>query len=392
MILKQLHNLLTTLLHFERRFEPYFRPALNIMVREPVAALAQWSINLPRRNEHLALAAETIAPDEEASCQGMIDEIRRHLAQDFAPGNMQRGGNTKTHGIVLAEFIVRDDLPAQCRHGLFAAPQAFPAWVRFSGPGPHIEPDINDVGFGSISIKVMGVPGVKLMDDEKFTQDLTAVVTPTFVTQNSRDNARLQYWSRREMPVWYFLDPLHSHLRDFIMQSLWNETQYNPLGATYYSCVPYLLGENQAMKYEIRPRQKVDMHIDGIPFRPDDNYLRHNMQRTLGRQAVEFDVFIQLQTDAHAMPIENAGVRWSYRKSPLIPVAILRIHAQEFDKPSQFEFAKILSFNPWHALAAHRPLGNQGRARRRMYHEMALYRQAMNRVSHYEPDGSETFQ
>jgi len=361
-------------------------------LREPIAALTQLSIDLTRRNEHLALAEEVFADDEETSCQGMIDEIRRHLAQDFAPGDMQRGGNTKTHGIVLAEFIVRDDLPMRCRHGVFAQARGFPAWVRFSGPGPHVEPDINDVGFGSISIKAMDVPGDKLMDDEKFTQDFTAVVTPTFVTQNSRDNARLQYWSRREMPVWYFLDPLHSHVRDFIMQSLWNETQRNPLGATYYSCVPYLLGDGQAMKYEIRPRQKVDMHIDGLPFHPDDNYLRRNMQRTLAMQAVEFDVFIQLQTDAHAMPIENAGVRWSYRKSPLIPAAILRIPMQHFDKPSQFEFAKILSYNPWHAHVAHRPLGNQGRARRRMYQEMARYRQAMNGVRHYEPDGSETFE
>ncbi|MGL4541709.1 MAG: hypothetical protein ACRCUI_04275, partial [Polymorphobacter sp.] len=217
------------------------------------------------------------------------------------------------------------------------------------------------------------------------------VVTPTFVTCNSHDNARLQYWSRREMPVWYFLDPRASHLRDFLMQSLWNETQRNPLGATYYSCVPYLLGAGQAMKYEIRPRQPVDMHIPGLPFHPHDNYLRLNMQRTLNARDVEFDLFVQLQTDAHAMPIENAGVRWSYRKSPLIPVAILKIPAQHFDKPSQFEFAKILSFNPWHALADHRPLGNQSRARQRMYHELSLYRQAMNNVQHYEPDGSESF-
>ncbi|MGL4541690.1 MAG: hypothetical protein ACRCUI_04175, partial [Polymorphobacter sp.] len=203
MILKPLHDLLTEVLHFERRFEPYFRPGLNALLREPLAALAQLAINLPRRNEGLALAEERLQPGEAASCQGMIDEIRRHLAQDFVPGDMQRGGNTKTHGIVRATLQIRDDLPSHCRKGIFSHATAFPAWVRFSGPGPHVEPDINDVGFGSISIKAMAVPGAKLMDDEKFTQDFTAVVTPTFVTCNSHDNARLQYWSRREMPVWY---------------------------------------------------------------------------------------------------------------------------------------------------------------------------------------------
>ena len=47
--------------------------------------------------------------------------------------------------------------------------------MRFSGPGPYITPDIDDVGFMSISIKLMGVPGPKLMDEEKFTQDMFGV-------------------------------------------------------------------------------------------------------------------------------------------------------------------------------------------------------------------------
>ena len=38
------------------------------------------------------------------------------------PGNFERGGNTKTHGVLRAEFIVRDDLPEQMRRGIFAEP------------------------------------------------------------------------------------------------------------------------------------------------------------------------------------------------------------------------------------------------------------------------------
>ena len=100
----------------------------------------------------------------------------------WKPGGFERGGNTKTQGIVRAEFIVHDGLPAELRHGIFAEPKTYRAWVRFSGPGPYITPDIDDVGFMSISIKLMGVPGPKLMDEEKFTQDMFGVSTPTFVT------------------------------------------------------------------------------------------------------------------------------------------------------------------------------------------------------------------
>ena len=58
------------------------------------------------------------------------------------------------------------------------------------------------------------------------------------------------------MPIFYFLNPLDTHLLDFFMQALWNETQYNPLGARYWSCVPYLLGEGQAMMYSFGPSRR----------------------------------------------------------------------------------------------------------------------------------------
>ena len=66
-----------------------------------------------------------------------------------------------------------------------------------------VTPDIDDVGFMSISVKLMGVRGPKLMDEEKFTQDWPAVVTPTFVTPNTRENAKLQYWSTIDEPLLY---------------------------------------------------------------------------------------------------------------------------------------------------------------------------------------------
>ena len=218
----------------------------------------------------------------------MIDEMRRHLVRDFPPGGFERAGNTKTHGLVRGELIIRDDLPDAFRHGLFAAPKTYPCWVRFSGPGPHVEPDIDDVGFVSISVKVMGVEGEKLWDDEKHTQDFTSVCTPTFVTPDIKSNARLQYWSRRHMPSWYFLNFREPHLLDMMMQGLWNETQTNPLGATFYSCVPYLIGPGQAMQYSFWPKTEVYRQIPRLPLRPPDNYLRDNMIRTLDEMGVEF--------------------------------------------------------------------------------------------------------
>jgi hypothetical protein len=292
---------------------------------------------------------------------------------------------------VRGELIIRDNLPDSLRHGLFATPKTYPCWVRFSGPGPHIEPDIDDVGFVSISVKVMGVEGEKLWDDEKHTQDFTSVCTPTFVTPDIKANARLQYWSRRHMPTWYFLNFTEPHVLDMLMQALWNETQTNPLGATFYSCVPYLIGPGQAMQYSFWPKTEVYRKIPRLPLRPPDNYLRDNMVRTLDETDVEFEMRVQLQTDPFLMPIENNAVLWPERLSPRVPVATLRIPRQKFDDPAQFALTRNLKFNPWHCLADHRPLGNQSRARKRMYDELAKFRQKMNAASHIEPTADDWF-
>jgi hypothetical protein len=96
-----------------------------------------------------------------------------------------------------------------------------------------------------------------------------------------------------------------------------------------------------------------------------------------------------VQTDAHLMPIEDASVRWPEKLSPFIPAATVHIPKQRFDTQAHIDFAKVLSLNPWHCLPEHRPLGNQNRARRRMYYELSRLRQDENRAPHIEPTGTE---
>ena len=90
--------------------------------------------------------------------------------------------------------------------------------------------------------------------------------------------------------------------------------------------------------------------------------------------------------------IENATVRWPERLSPFVPVAKVHIPRQKFDHEAQFEFARRLKMNPWHCIPEHRPLGNQSRARMRMYRELSRFRQEMNQTSHVEPNGGEVFE
>ncbi len=390
-LLDRLNGLLLFLIHAERRVDPFFRPGFDAILRGPLSNLATKLINMKRDDDSLAIAEERLQPDEEAHLEDIIETFRAQLVRLWNPGYFERGGNTKTHGVVRAELFVRDDLPERMRRGIFAEPQKYGAWVRFSGPGPYVTPDIDDVGFMSMSIKLMGVPGPKLLDDERSTQDLLAVSTPTFVTPNTEANAKLQHWSYKNASVFYFLDPRDSHVLDSIMQLLWTKTQTSPLEGDYFSCVPYLLGEGQAMQYAFRSRLQTRTRVPRLPLRPPDNYLRDAMVATLAERDVEFDILLQLQTDPFLMPIENNAVLWPTRLSPRVPAAVLRIPRQTFDSPEQLAFARVLSYNPWHCIPEHRPLGNQGRARKRMYSELARFRQEMDGVEHYEPTGDEVF-
>jgi hypothetical protein len=217
------------------------------------------------------------------------------------------------------------------------------------------------------------------------------VSTPTFVTPDTSANAQLQRESLKNASIFYFVNLHRPHILDFIMQGLWIKTQSSPFEAPYFSCVPYLLGEGKAMQYSVWPKSNRKTPIPRLPLRPPDDYLRQAMVAALDQGDVELDVRLQLQTDPHLMPIENNAVLWPERMSPRVSVATLRIPKQKFDSPAQVAFARRLSYNPWHCIAEHRPLGNQSRARRRMYWELSKLRHDMNGVPHYEPNGDEVF-
>src|SRR5947207_1180350 len=384
-------NTLMAFLQFERRFDRWLRPPFDAALRDPVARLVTTLINRKRPNEGLRIAEEKLLPGEEEFLDSIISSFEKQMRLLWKPGGFERGGNTKTQGIVRGEFVVHENLPAQFRHGIYAEPRTYRAWVRFSGPGPYITPDIDDPGFMSISIKLMGVPGPKLMEEEKSTLDMFGVSTPTFVTPDTKANAQLQIESVKNAQIFYFLNFRRPHVADLIMQSLFIKTQTSPFEAPYFSCVPYLLGENQAMQYSVWPKSKKRSHIPRLPFRPPDDYLRQAMVAALAVGDAEFDFRLQLQTDPHLMPIENNAVLWPEKLSPRVSVATLRLPRQEFDSLAQMEFAKQLSYNPWHTIAEHRPLGNQSRARRRMYYTLSKLRHEMNAVPHYEPTGDEVF-
>jgi hypothetical protein len=389
MTIPQLVNTIATaLIRFTRRLNPAWRDKFDQLFQKPIEAVTQWVVNLGREDDHLEIAEEKLLPNEAEITQKITQQMTDFLIKTYTGKVAERAGNTKTYGVVKASFEVLPDLPDHLNIGIFEAGKSYPAWVRFSGPGPLVAHDLDDNGILSIGIKLMQVAGEKLIDDEKRTQDFTGISSPTFTTPNVIENLKLQQQVYNDTPAWYFLNPCDSHLLDAVMQGLYAKANTSPLEVTYFSCVPYLYGAGNAIKYSIKPSSDAKTKI---PQQPSYDYLREAMVATLNQQEVCFDFRIQFQTDTHKMPIENAAVIWPEKLSPHIKVATLRIPVQKFASPAQLKFAQNLSFNPWHSIAEHRPLGNQGRARKQIYLETSKFRQQMNQAKRLEPTGDEDF-
>jgi hypothetical protein len=384
----RINDAVLSLVTFEHRFDHYFRDAFNWIFQRPIVEAAQLLLRILHRNPETRLCQEIPVPGEDAITTGIKDAMSRYTEREYQGRIAERAGNTKTYGVVRGEFRVLDNIPTNYKHGIFAEPKTYPVWIRFGGPGPASPPDIADSGILSIGMKLMGVPGDKLLDDEKATQDFTGISCPTFTTPNIVENLKLQKRIYARTPVFYFIKPFDSHFLDMTMQGIYARMNRSPLEVRYWSCVPYLLGEGQAMKYSVTPCSN---RKTKIPWNPPDDWLRQSLAMTLSNTDAEFDFSIQLQTNEKRMPIEDASIEWPERLSPFVTVAKIVIPKQEFRSPAQDKFARELSFNPWHCIAEHRPLGNQNRARYLIYSELSRLRQAMNKEPHIEPNGTETF-
>ena len=377
------------LISVSRRLDPFYRDGFDALLQKPLTSFVQFFIQLFSEKQVLAVAEEKQLKNEDYYVEQITAQMNNFLKRHYENKNVvaERAGNTKTYGLVKAEFTVLPELSDELSVGLFAQAASYPVYIRFAGPGPLATRDIDNNGILSIGIKLMNVSGDKLSNEEDNTQDFLGISCPTFTTPDVVANLQLQQEIDRDTPAWYFLNPFNSHFLDAVMQGLYARTHANPLELEYYSCVPFLFGEGRAVKFKIKPRINHKSKVGELT----DNYLREAMVNSLSEQAMEYDFCIQFQTDPQRMPIENASVMWSEKLSPFIRVAKITIPQQKFDYPDQLSFARFLSFNPWHCLSAHRPLGNQNRGRKIIYETTSKMRQSINKDSHIEPTGNEVF-
>jgi hypothetical protein len=331
--------------------------------------------------------------------QEIIDSIKRAIDARFAAGDKpaRRDAHAFDSGCVRAIFRVDDELKAELRHGIFDPGREYPAWIRFSNgntvPKSRWSPDAR-----GMAIKLMGVPGAKLMDDERATQDFILISHPVFFVDDL-ERYKLTLIDFLKGGIFDQYVRALSRLRGreiwlaLIANSKWLT---NPLFQQYWSMTPYRLGADGArgiaVKYTAKPRnlKKPALYARVATFLRKDFSLKNEMNRALAGGEMSFDFYIQRHVDQRT-PIEDSKVEWTEDVSPLEHVATITLPRQDIMAAEQAAFCENLSFSPWHSLGEHRPLGLVNRVRRQVYRAISDHRHTLNRVNRTEPTGAERF-
>jgi hypothetical protein len=335
------------------------------------------------------IGREYVTADEDSIASQMVKEFEAQVTKMYKDKKMLRQVHTKMHGCVKATFAVEKYLPEDLKVGIFAGePKNYHAWVRFSNGNTQPQKD-KKKDIRGIAIKLLGIPGEKILNDAHFleTQDFLLMSSETFFAKTIKElNTLLAALTsaNKIKSLLYFLNPLHLPTLMRIKKSM--VACENPLNIPYWSTQPHQFGTvDRAVKYHLRPSPENQIVVENTT---DDNYMRYNLAQTLHDNEAKFDFYVQFQTDAEAMPIEDPTVAWT---SQYIKLATLTIYAQVFDSNAQMEFGDNLSFNPWHSLPDHRPLGSFNRVRKRVYEVMSKFRHDKNKLSVFEPKDSHLF-
>ena len=338
--------------------------------------------------------------DEQATIAELV-KVFTDMAQVVAnhEGHAHRAVHAKGHALLRGRFRVLDGLSPELSQGLFAAPGEYDALVRLSSPPAEQLPDTVSTP-RAMAVKIMDVPGARVEGgDEQHSQDFLMVNGPAFNTPGISGflrSAKLLAATTERMPR--TKQVLSATLRgteaaleavggqSATLKALGGEPQHHPLGETFFTQVPFRYGAYIA-KFSWVPVSPALKALTGEPLESAPDTQREAVAAFFAQPGVvaEWELRVQLCRDLETMPIEDASVVWPEESSPYLPVGRLLVEAQASWSADAESSEDQLAFAPWHALAAHRPLGNLNRARRVVMAASREFRSTFNRCPIHEP-------
>ncbi|MGB4074640.1 catalase family protein [Pseudomonas sp.] len=344
------------------------------------AAYYGWKFSGPVSSE------EQIPAGEAALTQSIIEDAIRVVEQHRDNTRVLRDAHAKGHGCVKAQVTVSADLDSSLQQGVLSEPgKTWQAWMRLSNGNAYPQFDRARDARG-MAIKLLDVPGEKLSKNPQHAteQDFVMFNHPTFFVRDVaeyKSNFAAQASGQKAMAFFPSWNPTTWEIRHLIIAlKTLAPAPETPVATTYNSIAPFKLGQHN-IKYRVIPQPEACPGYE-LPEQNHDlpNFLRNALyqQLSLDRMPACFALQVQRQNPEYYMPIEDPSVEWSESISPFETVATIKVPAQDFDSREQNLACDNMSFNPWHSLPEHRPIGGINRLRKAVYEAVSIYRLERN--------------
>ncbi len=351
-------------------------------------------------------AVEQPAPDESV----IFDELSRimqHITRTMASRyrHAYRPVHAKSHGLLTGTLNI-PALPGHLAQGLFAQPASYPVLMRFStNPGDMLADNVSTPR--GLAVKVIDVPGEPLPNHAgNATQDILCVNAATFpVPGPAGFLAQLRLLDKtlgvpegvkhavsltaRATNAVIGVAGLHSAALEGF-----GAPATHILGQSFTTVAPLRFGDYIA-KIGFAPdsdnlRALQDKAIDLGDYNALAELIHHFFRHETAVWAVKVQLALAakpgVEEEKNDFPIEDASKEWPAKLSPWQTVGTLTVGPQEtYSDARQLFVDEQISFNPWHGLAAHQPLGGIMRSRLKAYEEAAKYRAQRNGHPCVEP-------
>jgi hypothetical protein len=318
---------------------------------------------------------ETIAAGEEEKLREFAEEIAAiQRARAEKSGTPERVAHRKQHLGAVGELVVTAG--ASERFGVFEEPgKRWPLYARFSnGSGLRLPDNAPDArGF---ALKLVGVPGKKLIEglENEVTQDFLFIDTPA-IPFRGPDGFMSFLRAAKDGRGKLVPRLIGAFGLGGTFRLLWGALSLPKVRSfathAFHTAVPVAFG-NSAGKLALFP-----LTADGnVPEASGEDYLRDDLTARLRAGELRWALRAQRFIDEATTPIEDASVVWT---GPWLELGTLTLPKQDPSSPRGKEIADLvnrLSFDPWHATEAHRPLGGIMRARRVAYAPSVIGRKA----------------
>ncbi len=322
---------------------------------------------------------EEIPAGEEALHEALAQRLRA-MAEARDRGSARRILHLKPHVGVEARFVVRDDVPEELRVGLFAKAGTHRALVRFSNGGTARQADAKPDVRG-IALKIFDVPGKKLIPglEDAETQDFLMILASAVPFRDAQEFVTLVTAAASPATALFKLIGGLGFSRTFqvlgALRKGMSEIVPSLATATYHTALPLRFGPFAA---KLRLAATT---TEAGPVDPSPSRYREDLARRIAKGPLAWELSAQLYSDATTTPIEDPTVEW---QGPFVPLARLEIPQQDVATAAgaKLEAAvEAMSFDPWHALVEHRPLGGMMRARNAAYRVSTQARAATSEAS-----------